>query len=151
MIKDQKMLATIVPESQPDPYADQPGYKQCVQCKEWKYKNQFYKQHQTHTTVRCKPCILGIEKIKRDKEKEEKLVENWGSSRVLLKPNHFTDKYQKEHTHEFLKVIGWIQDPQTNKWYKPGIKEQDGTWSVANKTSDERKILYTKKNIQLSN
>ena len=46
-----------------------------------------------------------------------------GSERVMVKPNTYTDKWQKEHVFSVMKAFDWIYDESTGIWNKPGFKE----------------------------
>jgi hypothetical protein len=40
-----------------------------------------------------------------------------------MKPNKYTDEYQKACTHELMIVLGYTFDEPTGIWIKPGVKE----------------------------
>jgi ribosomal protein L13 len=118
-----EIIQPEVPELEID-YSNNPEYKQCIGCKEYKLKNNFYKDGRESRFNRCKACI----KIKDNKEREQELIENGGSLQISPTPNTYKDKYQKELVFQFLPLCGWKFNEDKGIWWKPGIKNEDGTF-----------------------
>lgn len=102
-------------------YSDNPDYLKCKVCQEWKLisTNFYSKANGKYYLHRCKECERKLEKEKRLNE----IKDSCGSEKVLEKPNHYTDIYQKECTFNMLQLLGYLYDNETGIWYKPGIKE----------------------------
>jgi DNA invertase Pin-like site-specific DNA recombinase len=102
-------------------YENHPDYKKCRSCLNWKLVDEFH-FHSRVTGSRfteCKECQRESEKIKSQKEIEEK----GGSEKIPSKPNQYKDRYQKEQTFMVMEVLGYIYDEGDGIWTKPGIKE----------------------------
>jgi hypothetical protein len=107
MVKARKIIQPVVPELQPDIFIDyslDPNYKQCIKCKEYRTKDNYYKFGTDPRFNACKICI----KKKDDEDREQELIENGGSLQISPKPNTYKDKYQKELVFQFLPLCGWI-------------------------------------------
>lgn len=125
LLKQRKITQPVVPELQPEPIIDyslDPNYKQCIKCKEYRTKDNYYKLGTDSRFNTCKICI----KIKDDEDREQELIENGGSLKIPPKPNVYRDKYQKELVFSFLPLCGWKFNEETGIWYKDGIKDENG-------------------------
>jgi hypothetical protein len=120
-----EIIQPVVPELEIEvsiDYSDNPDYKQCIKCKEYKTKDKFYKDGRDSRFNRCKICI----KKKDDADREKELIENGGSLLISPKPNTYKDKYQKELVFQFLPLCGWIFNEEKQIWWKPGLKDENG-------------------------
>ena len=106
-------------------YENKPEYRKCPSCKEWKLlATDFYLRQDGSLYInRCKVC----EQAGVKKEREKYLKENCGSDQIKLKPNTYTDQYQKECTANIMEQLGYVYDTITGIWTKQGWKEiKDG-------------------------
>jgi hypothetical protein len=101
----------------------------CKSCYEYKPADLYYytKAKRTYRSGKCKDCLSEIDREKYYKEVEER----GGGILVHKNPGQWADEEQKRQTYCFLEAMGWIKKPD-NTWYKPGIREEDGTWSKIN-------------------
>lgn len=102
-------------------YENNPDYKKCRDCKEWKVLDDFY-FHSRVTGVRftfCKVCQKESDRIKLENELENR----GGSVKIKNKPNDYYDKHQKQQTFMVLQVLGYIYYEDKGIWLKPGVKE----------------------------
>lgn len=136
-----EIIQPVVPELEIEvsiDYSDNPDYKQCVGCKEYKFKTCYYKDGRDSRFNRCKTCI----KKKDDEEREQQLIENGGSLQISPKPNTYKDKYQKELVFQFLPLCGWIFNEEKGMWWKPGFKDENGKFlNIKRKTYKYNKPL----------
>jgi hypothetical protein len=102
-------------------YQNNPDYKKCLVCKEWKTITQYYFQSITKNKRFAECCDCNKEKNRV--EREQYLIENGGSERVPQTPNIYTDEYQKHHTFSFLQLLGYTYNEEFGIWIKPGFKE----------------------------
>lgn len=112
----QKVILTLDPDIL---FKDDPNYKKCLECKEWKSMDNYYGIKSKATYPRCIPC----ERERSRKESEDRRIENGGGQKVPPKPNKYTDKYQRENTFEIMALMGYTFDEPTGIWFKPGWKE----------------------------
>lgn len=106
-------------------YQDKPEYKKCIGCNEYKLiKKDFYTTSEGKIyLIRCKSCEMA--KVKQ--ERIEYLKSNCGSDQIKLKPNTYTDEYQRECTFAIMERLGYVYDTITGIWTKDGWKEiKDG-------------------------
>ena len=121
-----------------DPMQDNPDYKQCRTCNKWKHRvDEYYSGKAGHIHPDCRECSSILEKEKRDAEREQHLKDYGGSERCKVKPNDWTDDYQREHVHGFLYAIGWKFD--NGIWWKEGFKTPDGKWIKYGTTPTQKK------------
>lgn len=122
-LKEQKQLLNQLPQEEkiiePVVRELQPGYKECADCYQVKPFDDFYLNAYKNPMRRCKICYNTNYK----KNSDEYNRERGGSERVMLKPNTYTDIWQKEHVFSIMKAFGWIFDEPTGIWNKPGFKE----------------------------
>jgi hypothetical protein len=125
-------------------YQNNPDYKKCKTCKEWKLQDDFY-FHSRVTGVKfneCKTCQYEKDRI----IKEQELEENGGSERVPRQPNDYADKYQREQTFTVLQILGYTYNEVTGIWTKPGVKEViDGKIVFPNLRKEKRIGTYRSK------
>ena len=109
-IKKEKLLLDI---------QNNPNYKQCGTCMEYKHITDFYLSHAKNPVKMCKDCYKKYHRGKID----EKISMNGGSSSYYADPNKYFDDEQKEQVFSLMKAFGWIFDKSTGIWNKPGVKE----------------------------
>lgn len=102
-------------------YQDNPDYKKCNRCGEWKTHEEYY-FHNKKKNLRFNRCMDCQRKMDKDARIVE-LEENCGSEKVLMTPNRYTDQYQKNCTFSMMKALGYTFDEATGVWTKPGVKE----------------------------
>lgn len=122
-VKERKITQPVQPEPIID-YSLDPNYKQCIKCKEYRTRDNYYKFGTDSRFNTCKICI----KKKDLEEREEELIENGGSLKIPPRPNTYNDKYQKELVFEFLPLIGWKFNEENGIWYKSGFKDENGNF-----------------------
>jgi hypothetical protein len=109
-------------------FSDNPNYKMCRDCNQWKKLDNFYSFLRNDSTSRyynsyCIECHSIREKRKNDK----KTMENGGSPIVLKYPNQYFDEYQKDNTFQIMDLLGYIYNEEHAIWTKPDWKEiRDG-------------------------
>ena len=134
--KKRKLLSQPIPEPViPD------NWKQCIVCNQYKPLNEYY-LHSNMKTVyrRCKVC-----QKKNEAEKRVVLMEErGGSDRVPPKANTYTDKFQKAQTFQFMEALGWIFNTETNRWWKPGVRDIDGTFERFKTLPDDQVFIVGK-------
>lgn len=119
-VEDMEEIEPFVEEVLP------PTHKVCSRCEISKPLDQFgiYRNTASTRRARCHNC----ERIK-EKEKYQIRVENrGGSSRIPVKPNKYADALQKQQVFEFLTLLGWNFNEANGKWWKPGVKTEDGVF-----------------------
>lgn len=120
-----------------------PNMRKCTSCNEYKdLETCFYKTKTAYQIV-CKECRKEQDRIKRYKE----IATIGGSERYKFNPNEYVDEFQKQQVFMVMELLGWQYDGTT--WYKPGIKEKDGTWSILKPTITPKKT-YNKKERKLN-
>jgi hypothetical protein len=102
-------------------YENKPNYQKCNSCSKWKQMEEYYFQDKKNGVrfKRCAECQRDADRA----ERELKLSQTCGSERVKVKPNTWTDIYQKECTFNFLQLLGYIYNEEAGVWLKPGYKE----------------------------
>lgn len=104
-------------------YANNPNYRKCAMCQEYKELNtqNFHRNNIKYYSSYCKVCI----KIRDSKRNKQNC--GCGSEKVLEKPNKYTDPYQRSCTFEVLENLGYLYNEEIGVWIKEGIKEyRDG-------------------------
>jgi len=121
-IKMNKITQPVSPEPPTIDYSSDPNYYNCIYCDSWKELSDFYlAKNGKPITKRCRDCQNQKD---RDKTKERR-KENGGSLMIPKTPNVYFDEYQKQHTFEFMKLLGYIYNEENGVWLKPGVKELD--------------------------
>lgn len=121
-----EIIQPVVPELEIELSIDDSNYKKCNTCFEIKPIEKFYFQNKKlgKRFGRCSECEL-----EKDRQERLELVkEQNGAIRIKSKPNEYYDEYQKEYTFNILKAIGWIFNEEKGMWWKPGVKNEDGTF-----------------------
>jgi hypothetical protein len=118
-VEDMNPTIEVLPP--PIDYSNNPNYKKCTSCGDWKTIDRYYFHNKSKGTRFSDCCIC--HKEKDQKERQEYLQENGGSERVLRSPNSYTDEYQKEQTFTYMKVLGYTYNEEVGIWTKPGVKE----------------------------
>jgi hypothetical protein len=120
--------AVIEPELEIDPFKNNPLYKFCKNCNQYKLLTDYYvnKGINGYATW-CKVCHNTHTRQKQIDYYQNKYKNNGGSERVLAKPNNYTDEYQKEQTFWIMQVMGWTFN-ENGVWSKDGIKDKDNNW-----------------------
>ena len=95
------------------------NYKQCSDCMEFKFLNEYYLSHAGSPVKKCKVCY---KKYHADKV-QDKFRENGGKDQYYKEPNRYTTQEQKDQVFMVMKALGWIYDESTGIWNKPGLKE----------------------------
>ena len=93
--------------------------KECCECLETKSLDNFYLNAYQNPMKKCKVCYNNHYK----KNMDEYNSQRGGSERVMLKPNTYTDIWQKEHVFSVMNAFGWVFDEPTGIWNKQGFKE----------------------------
>jgi hypothetical protein len=106
-------------------YEDNPNYRKCKICGEWKVLDEYYFHNKEKGTRanQCKPCVRLKENEDSHKKRELELSESCGSERVKVKPNQYNDQYQKACTFSIMETLGYIFNEENGVWLKPGWKE----------------------------
>ena len=144
-LKERKIIQPVEDMTQPEPiidYINNKDYKQCPNCKEWKYKDQYYvntlnSKKEERIWGRCKPC----QKI-YDKEKSyREMIQNGGPQLLLQKPNCYSNDYQREITFKLMQSMGWKFNEEKGIWWKEGIKTEQGVFiNIVDKKQIQPKI-----------
>jgi hypothetical protein len=100
-------------------YLNNPNYKKCNTCTEWKELSQYYLKNGKPYLNRCKECEKILERGKRQIE----IQENCGGGKVPTKPNNYQNDIQKQCTFELMQVLGYLYNEEFGIWTKPGFKE----------------------------
>jgi hypothetical protein len=124
-----EIVQPVQPELQPAILENNPNYRKCKTCEEYKELDKFYKQTKSRKNfLDCKSCMNKAEYKKYKLVRKKNLEENGGSLRRYEKPNRWVDEYQREATHNILKAIGWSFNEDNGIWWKEGIKTSDGVF-----------------------
>jgi hypothetical protein len=122
-----EIIQPVQPELQPAILENNPNYRQCKSCHEYKELDKFYKQTKTKTTfLQCKSCMNAAEYKKYKSKRAKDIEKNGGSLRRYEAPNKWMDDYQRDATHNILKAMGWSFNEENGIWWKEGIKTEDG-------------------------
>jgi hypothetical protein len=130
--KEAKLIQISIPTelAQPEVIELEPEvsgvFKKCNTCHEEKPIEAFYVQSKRtgKRFNRCAACEVEKDRLFRENERREQ----GGAIRVKVKPNTYTDEYQKDATFKIMKAYGWIFNEEKGMWWKPGIKNEDGTF-----------------------
>ena len=102
--------------------------KRCPRCGEVKPINEFY----YNTSVKryasyCCECACQLSK------------NNYDDDKVMKYPNQYSTEKQRKDTFKVMENLGWIFIEDTKRWYKPGVKNMDGTFvrTINNKNNRE--------------
>jgi hypothetical protein len=95
----------------------------CPQCKKDVPLSGYYDSGRGVKGRYCKSCIR---KNQNDKN-YKKVMSNGGSERIPVKPNTYTDEYQKAQTFYVLEALGWKYN-DNGVWSKEGVKSADNVW-----------------------
>ena len=129
MVRERKIIQPEVPELQPDPFENVPGYLQCTKCLKWKDKaTQFYSHSKTGFLVNKKCRTCNRERI--NKQNEGKIDEHKiavGSEDVRKNPGEYSDIYQQNYIESFLTLCGWKKN-NDGIWWKEPFKDETGKW-----------------------
>jgi hypothetical protein len=96
--------------------------KYCSSCNKDVPLTGFYDSHMARGYY-CKSCMR---KQQQDRT-YKKIMENGGSERVPVKPNQYTDEFQKAQTFMVLEILGWTYN-DNGVWSKNGVKSSDNVW-----------------------
>jgi len=100
-------------------YQNNPNYKKCSTCSDWKLLSEYYQKNGKPYLNRCKECEKNLEREKR----KEYIMNNCGGDKILTRPNKYSDEYQRACTFELMEALGYTFDEATGIWIKPGVKE----------------------------
>lgn len=107
-VKQDKLLLDI---------HNNPDYKQCSSCMEYKTLHEFYLSKTKKTVKMCKSCY-----VKHYKEKaQQKMDDNGGPDTYYKEPDRYTSQLQKDQVFMVMESIGWTY--VDGVWFKKGIKE----------------------------
>ena len=95
----------------------------CPQCKKDLPLSGYYESGRGVKGRYCKSCIR---KNQNDKN-YKKVMSEGGSERIPVKPNTYTDDYQKAQTFYVLEALGWKYN-DNGVWSKEGVKSADNVW-----------------------
>jgi hypothetical protein len=95
----------------------------CPQCKKDLPLSGYYESGRGVKGRYCKSCIR---KNQNDKN-YKKVMSEGGSERIPVKPNTYTDEYQKAQTFYVLEALGWKYN-DNGVWSKEGVKTADKVW-----------------------
>lgn len=136
-VEVESIIEELSPEITPLELEPDPLYKTCRVCNETKSVDTGY--YRSGGLV-CKDCKKLKENDNRKDTRQKKLEEYGGSEYVRVKPNDYSDEYQRKHTFDVLEAIGWKFNTENNIWYKDGIKTKDGVFiNVIPKPVPQRK------------
>jgi Mor family transcriptional regulator len=99
-----------------------PDYKQCKKCMEYKNVDGFYLSATKNPVGMCKICYNIYH---RDKVKD-KMEMNGGGEHYFSAPDKYTSEAQKSQVFMVMKTLGWyytIGENGVGVWNKPGLKE----------------------------
>lgn len=143
-LKEQKIIQPVEDLTPPVPIVDYTGnkdYRLCPDCKEWKYRDQYYvnrhnKKGEERIWGRCKPC----QKIYDKNKAHQEMLEKGGPERIYQTPNKYSNDYQRDRTFEIMKAIGWNFNEEKGIWWKDGIKTSDGLFINIPDSREHRKL-----------
>lgn len=141
----QEIIQPVQPELQPAILENNPNYKKCRTCQEYVHVDNYYhhKSRAKTSYLDCKTCIHKVENQKYKIIRENRRIENGGSSKHFQKPNKWVDDLQRESTFNILKAIGWNFNEDKGIWWKEGIKNQDGIFiNVKSKGAINKRYLF---------
>lgn len=107
-VKKDKLLLDI--ENNPD-------YKQCTSCLEYKLLPEFYLSKTKKAVKMCKPCYV----IHYKNKVQDKMEMKGGSDSYYKEPNRYTSETQRSQVFMVMELLGWEFDGQI--WNKIGVKE----------------------------
>ena len=122
-VEDMTPIEPILPP--PIDYSNNPDYKCCKECKEFKTHDSFhfFNKERGKTFNTCKDCERKIDQLYYQQVKEE----NGGSKMVGAKPNSYFDEYQRKNTFELMTLLGYLYNEEFGIWTKEGVKSiKDG-------------------------
>jgi hypothetical protein len=125
-------------------YEDNPNYRKCIKCNEWKILDEYYLHNKDKGTRvnSCKTCIRTKENEDSHRRRELELEDSCGSERISKKPNVYKDKYQRACTFSIMDALGYIYNEPSGVWTKPGWKEINENGKVIfPKLIERRKML----------
>jgi DNA-binding transcriptional regulator YiaG len=122
-----EIVQPVVPELELDPFENNPDYIKCRKCKEYKHRNEYYKNPKYKSNfLDCKPCTLKTYRESDRIKREQVLQEQGGALAIRTNPNEYFDDYQKESTFKLMKLMGWSFNEENGIWFKEGIKTKEG-------------------------
>jgi len=132
---NKKMLAklTIDPDIL---YKDNPNYRKCNSCNEWKPKDYYYK-YKSKMFAKCIDC----ERIVRRKVAEDKKIEQGGSIRIKNHPNQYVDEYQRDSVFKIMLAIGYQFNEEKGIWFKEPWKTRDGEFPLLKSNKKVKTII----------
>jgi len=115
------------------------NYKFCEGCDEYKLKDEFYKSHQTGCYFRkCKKCHNKNNKEAARLYWIERKKNHGGSQKILMKPDEYTDEWQKEQVFWLMELLNWKYTDGV--WWKEGVKDKNKNWYIFKSKPKENKI-----------
>jgi hypothetical protein len=148
ILTQQNIVQPAVAELIVEDFSNNPDYKSCTMCAEYKLLTEFYQNKNSgYYHSRCKPCHLQYSSGKLNDYYEEKYKTKGGSERVMRKAGDFVDIYQEEQVSWLLQLIGWSKDGDV--WVKKGIKQVVDGKIVWDKIPSKQKVIRLRKNKKL--
>lgn len=121
----EEIIQPDVPESIIEDFSNNPDYRCCIGCKEYKLLSEFYRNNTTgYYMSKCKVCHNAKAHELQKKYYEEKYRTCGGSEVVKRHPDDWTDEFQRDQCHWLLETIGWEKNNVNGKtiWTRLGIK-----------------------------
>lgn len=119
-IRMKQITQPVTPEPPTIDYSNNPEYKKCMVCEQWKVIKTEYYLHKNGrpTSQRCKECIRTMDREKTAESRKER----GGSLMIPQRCGVFFDSFQRENTFELMKLLGYLYDEETGIWWKPNVK-----------------------------
>lgn len=137
---EQDKVAVIGLELQTDVFKDNPLFKFCKNCNQYKLLTEYYvnKKINGYATW-CKVCHNAHQYKKQREYYDNKFKNNGGSERILATPGKYVDEYQKEQAFWVMELMGWKHN-ENGVWSKEGIKDKDKNWPNVKKVPKKKRV-----------
>ena len=133
-------VAVIGLELQTDPFKDNPLYKFCKACNQYKLLTDYYPNKKINGYASwCKVCHNAHQYKKQREYYDNKFKNNGGSERILTTPGKYVDEYQKEQAFWVMELMGWKHN-ENGVWSKEGIKDKDKNWPNVKKVEKKKRV-----------
>jgi len=113
--------------------------KHCPKCdRDLPIENFYKRRDRPGYLTYCKICTIEI-------RREERLRDGIEKYKIPDEPGDYKGiEDMIEDQKNFLELIGWQYSEKTKIWFKPGIKEEDGTWNNIKKQNLAPPTDYSK-------